>query len=336
MILVTRHRVRAGSRKRSRSTFLPILVVAAICSCGGDEVVGITRPDVTTMLWSLTADAEAVTVGIGGTQQVVATPRNVSGDPIPGLSATFRSGDTTKVKVDQTGVISGVAVTAGVPVIASLTVDQLTLTDTTMVAVTADSRTFDSIQIAPLFGTLVTTLDVHPFQGSLITYRATDDLGANIAGLAVAFKSLDPRIALVSSFGTLASVRGVSVGTVDVVVSSTSYGVTRADTVAYTVVYPRTATVNLVNSPAGTPLQFNLDLVIVGVNAVVTWNNQASTAADTGNVTFDNGGVNVEGGHIPVLLRGTSQARTFLAEGTYTYRNTYSGRTGTVIVRRNP
>ncbi len=336
MLLVKRHRARPGSCKLGRSTFLPILVVAAIGACGGDQVVGITRPDVTTMLWSLTADAEAVTVAIGGTQRVVATPRNVAGEPITDLSATFRSTDTTRVKVDQTGLISGVAVTAGVPVIASLTVDLLTVTDTTMVAVTADTRTFSSIQLAPLGGTLVTTLDVHPFQGSLITYRATDDLGADITGLAVTFKTLDPRIALVSSFGTFASVRGVSVGTVDIVVSSTSYGVTRADTVAYTVVYPRTATVNMVNSPAGTPLQFNLNLVIVGVNAVVTWNNQASAAADTGNVTFDNGGENVQGGNIPVLLRGTSQARTFLAEGTYAYRNTYSGMTGTVIVRRNP
>ena len=69
MLLVKRHRARPASCKLGRSTFLPIVVIAAIGACGGDQVVGITRPDLTTMLWSLTSDEKAVTLGVGGEER---------------------------------------------------------------------------------------------------------------------------------------------------------------------------------------------------------------------------------------------------------------------------
>lgn len=310
---------------------MPLVVLQAMAGCNPEKLVSLRHPDPTLIFWSLTTDIQAATLAVGGQQQLVATPRYSSGDPIPNTPvATFRSSDPTRVSVDEAGILTAHAVTTGLNVIASMTVDGVTNADTTRVIVTAASTQVATIELVTTPTTAGTVIGLGFDQ--TITFIARDAAGATISGLAVAFESLDPTVA--AFFPTRIVPR--SLGTARFVATTTSYGVTAADTVVFTIVHPTRATVNITNT-ATAPVFFNPRSAIVGVGAVVTWNNTTvSTKPEAGDVTFDSGVENVQGGHIPAIARGApAVSRTFLVAGTYNYTNTLNGATGTIIVREN-
>lgn len=310
---------------------LPLVLLQAMTGCNPEELVSLRHPDPTLIFWSLTTDIQATTLAVGGQQQLVATPRYASGDPIANTPvATFRSTDPTRVSVNETGMLTGVAATTGLNVIASMTVDGVTNADTTRVIVTATSRELASIELVTNPVTVGTVIGMGFDQN--ITFIARDAAGATIPGLAVAFHSLDPTVAAFFPTRIVPRQRG----TARFVATTTSYGVTAADTVTFTIVYPTRAAIRMVNS-ATAPLSFSPNSAIVGVGAVVTWTNATGlNTAESGDVTFDNGVENIQGGHIPALARLGVASRTFLAAGTYSYKNSLNGATGTIIVRENP
>ncbi len=85
---------------------------------------------------SLTLEPAAVSVGVGGTTQLTATPRDQNGLPIAGLPApTLGSTDTSVVTVSATGLVTGVA-PGTARVIASLMASGAIHADTSTVTVT--------------------------------------------------------------------------------------------------------------------------------------------------------------------------------------------------------
>lgn len=321
------------SWRRYPARYLLLMMVCAFgAGCSGDRVVEINEADLSTFYWKLALDIHATTVAVGGTQMVVARPRTVAGDTISGLPApVFTSQDSTKVTVDQSGVITGITETSGTAVIATLTAQGITHADTTIVAVTAESHVLASFEIAYTPG------DERIGQGDYrpLTVVALDDHGDPLDGLSVQLQVLTPAT-LTESAGELAFY-ATQVGIGRIAVQTTSYGVTMADTMEYQVGYPSTGTVQAQAADPDTTLAFGPHTVVIAVNGTVTWYNFANGPI---NVTFDNDVENVEGGNIETLEPGdfdpADNTRQFLAAGTYHYTNTMNGQTGQVVVVDNP
>lgn len=311
------------------------LVCAAILSvslmgCSGDDPVEVRLADPKTFFWALSLDIQNTTVAIGGTQQVVATPRNSAGEALDGLPVpVFSSMDTTKVTVTQNGVITGLEETSGIGVIATLTTNGITHADTTMVAVTPESHTPASLTVVrDPGGEMLAVNDYVP-----LTVVVTDVNGDTLNGLSIELESLNPNI-LTPSAGELAMYAS-GLGTGRILVRTTSYGVTLSDTVQYSVGYPMLNSIIAQRVDVNGPLIFSPSAVVIGVNGSVAWLNFGDGPI---NVTFENGLENVEGGNIDDLepFDFSNGTRTFLAAGTYHFKNALNGQTGEVVVRENP
>ncbi len=160
--------------------------------------------------------------------------------------------------------------------------------------------------------------------GEAVTLAATplDQYGTAMSGLpAPSWQSLDPAVATVDPSGV---VTGVADGTVDVMASVTSGGVTHTGTASVTVLSTQAGAV-IVTTPNRT---FNPPNVVIPPGGTVTWQFSESTH----NVTF--AGVAPPGGDIPDLSPGNSASRTFTTEGTYDYECTrHGGMVGTIEVQ---
>jgi plastocyanin len=123
-----------------------------------------------------------------------------------------------------------------------------------------------------------------------------------------------------------------SLGKVLLVASTTSYGVTKADTVEMTVQYALHASVTASNDWETNAVVFMQDAIVIGVGGQVTWYNY--TPANVA-ITFDDT-TNVTGGNVAAIGSYGSDSRVFPVAGTYSYKDTASGATGRVIVREQP
>lgn len=320
-----------------RACFRVVVVmgVGAAMACTDDQVATVTRPPIDQLYWSLHTDMHAVTVAMNGTQQLVVTPLNKANEPIPNPPpAVYVSSDPTKVTVDSTGLITGIALTDGVTVTAALTMQGITYVDTTIVAVTTTSAVMQSVQleIPPDGPVLGAGGDFVPMNGV-----ALDAEGNAIPGVAVSVVTLDPDRVQIYSFGlgTLVA-QGQTLGKVRMIAAATAYGVTKADTVTFDVLYPTTGSVSsFVNEPQPgvDVIQFQPDALAIGVGGTVTWQNYNSIPID---VTFENGLDNIVGGNIDEIDSFDQQSRQFTAPGTYRYKSNATGATGSVIVHTQP
>jgi len=298
----------------------PLAVALAAAGCSGDSPASLPT-DLTAMPWTLRQDIGAATVAVGGTQQLTVTATRLDGDTVATPALTFTSGDVNKVTVTAAGLVTGVAVTTtAVPVIASAFVNGVTLADTTMVVVTATARAFNTFSIHPA----PTDSARLPQGGSrFLTFKATDSSGAAITTLSVKYQSLDPRIISISYGSLLGTLRGSA----KLVASTTSYGVTRVDTVEYTVTYPMTAYTYVY---ATAPF-FTNKLPIVGVGGSVSWYNYSGAPAT---LTFSDSTGVVGGGNIVNLAAYAGATRTFTVPGNYVVSDG-AGHTMTVGVLAN-
>lgn len=297
-----------------------LIGLAAMLACGADSPVS-TGHDLNTLYWSLTNDVKAAVVVVGGTQRVVATPRNAYGDAIPGLPApTFQSVDPTKVTVTADGLVTGVATTTGTQVIATLTAGGVTSVDTSVVAVTAQRKAIRTFFIRPPVSPTDTLVTINGIK--VIPLSVIDSAGAPVTGLALYYKSSNPVAGqILSSF-----VRGISKGSTTVVVSTTAYGVAWRDSIRYAIIYPTTATIYDFD-----PATLSPAAAVIGPGGTVTFSNYTS---GTINVTFDDS-THVTNGNIASLSAFASQSRTFPTAGTFVFRNTLGTETGTIYVLGN-
>jgi plastocyanin len=297
------------------------MLAATVLGCNDSPVAA--GPGLDTVYWALSADVKAVTVAMGGTQHVVATPRTIAGDALPGLPAPhFVSKDTTKVTVDENGVITGVIPSQNVLVIASLQAQGMTHADTISVNVTptADTVASFSVDVPPGDSTVMGSGMV-----KFLMVNALNPSHIPLFNLAVWVHPLDPGKFNLVAGPFMPLVMGTGVGTGRVEFRATAYGVTFADTVEFTITYPWANTVKL---PEG-KTAFDAPVVYVVKLGTITWLNQSAAPID---ITFDDT-TNVVGGNIPAIPPGGSATRQFLEAGTYPYHSAAIGATGKVIVQ---
>lgn len=308
-------------------TVVSLSAIAVLAACSGDSPVSMHEDD-TTLPWIMHNDAGAVTVAVGGTQQIHATTFTLAGVPAANVpAATFTSSDPSTVTVTPTGLITGVAVTQTPTLISSsVFIDGVTFADTTQVVVTAVAHPLKSFSIHPAPG------DSAKFGvGGYATLNlvAIDLTNTQQNDLAVKYTSSDPAVGLFS-YGFL---YGQARGTTSIVATATAYGTVWADTVLYTVTNPMSAAficyAQTQIAYGGAP--FTPNMAIVGVGGTVSWYNYSETALT---LTFDDSTA-VPGGVLNLSSDdGSSQSYTFTKAGIFTFKDQL-GDVGTVAVVSN-
>lgn len=321
-----------------------VLMATAVCAAIGigckDTAPVSTGVDASQAFWQLSTNIEALTLDSGQTQQIVAVSLNYRGDTLTTLPApAYQSLDTSKVTVTPDGLITAIKPsTSSVLVIASLTVDGVTNADTTTVLVSRGSHTFGSLSLR---AKVPDSTQVGYGASKSLSVAATDGGGATLTGLAVKYQSLDPIIATVRGTQVYATTKGVA----RIVATSTSYGVTHADTTHIVVTNPMTQTYTF-NSPtavtAGSAPLVSSGYGLIGAGGTVTWTNLGITPSTS--VTFLDGAdslalpvtgaLNAAGGNITTLVPYVSQSRMFTKPGRIRFKDA-AGDTASFLVIPN-
>jgi len=361
-------------RSRIDRTFARWLLAAvALAGCGGLEPVEPYSPttDPAALFMALTFDHGAInlaTVAPHDKLQLTATPRDGLGSPMMGLPApTFRSSDTTRVFVTPQGELQARKAGTGIQVIAELVADgNVRHADTAFVNVTASTnpQMLATLSIQPqtpqaaVWGML-------PFSGTLgrllfqfsgvrfdaaVPLRLLDANGAAIPGLVVRYQSLNPDVATINS--RLGNIGMLQPAEVTMVVRTTAYGISKADTARFTVTLPIVHGVVVNAAPNGGVPVTAPRTVTIRPGGYVFWSN---LSADSVSVTFDDPSaagqiaqictaqgatrpVHCDSGNIPNFMSKTNdfwqhtRGRQFVQPGSYPYRIEPLGVTGRVIV----
>lgn len=359
--------------RNAHSLTLWLITAALLAGCGGLEPVAPYSPisDPAALFMALTLDHKAINLALVepyGELQLAATPRDARGEPMSGLpSPTFHSSDTTRVWVTPDGLLQARQPGTNIDVIAELVADgNIRHADTATVNITASTTppVLDRLSIEPLGGTTEWSLipnqsiagqilfllsSGRSFQPGL-TVQALDATGTPMEGLALEYESLDPEIATIDP--TTGSVGTKQPGEVRVAVSTTAYGVGKADTMAFTVTLPAIHGVVIQPGADNGPPTVEQTGVVIRPGGYVFWINQSP---DSVNVIFDDPAsaaqiedicaglgsifpVFCDSGNIPPFMSTTdnifelARGRQFTEPGTYTFRIEPLGVTGRVIV----
>lgn len=167
---------------------MALLGLIGVGGCGGGGAAGPTAPDAQVSFASLDLTPASVAVPVGGTVQLVATPRDSNGNPVGSLPpATFSSSSPETAGVDDQGLVTGNLVGSAV-ITASVTASGVTHTASATVAVTSGERApatvttpglaFDPASLAVSVGDTVTW----EFSGAVhnVTFTEGTPPGGNI------------------------------------------------------------------------------------------------------------------------------------------------------------
>lgn len=288
---------------RSLSVWLAMAVT--LVGCGDIQPVEPYSPitDPTTLFMSLTLDHGAINLSTAAPYdelQLTATPRDAAGTPMTTLGApTFRSSDTTKLWVTPDGLLQARKPGNGIRVIAELVAEgNVRHADTALVNITANDapQMLDVLSLEPtgeeavwpmaplqsVLGQLLFLLSSgRSFQPGF-QVKALDPEGSPIPGLVMEYESLDPEIASVNPiFG---NVTVLQPGDVRVVVRTTAYGVSKADTTVFTATLPLINSVMIEPGPNDGPPTVKPTTLMVRPGGYVFWSN---LTLDSVSVTFD-------------------------------------------------
>lgn len=361
---------------------IAVMLAAAILGCGGNEPTGYQPIDSDHFYWSLTLDHEAITLSTLApydTLQLTATPRNGAGVPLEGLgSVTFRSLSPDRLSVTPDGLIKARQPGDFCLVVAELTAGGIRHADTAYVVITDDATppTVASLSIhpeAPDSATWALTGDgefmfISP-NGSVsasgfkfVFARALNAEGAPVPNVSVAYRSLDTTVAQVylGTGGPVFILNPIRPGTAVFTATTTAYGVTRADTVSYTITLPVHAVVRLERrrlqaGEAPVPAFTSPD-VTIRRHGTVVWVNLLDQPAD---IVFEDPTHVIEHGAVSCaratgadpggtgdvapfgelrdpqasqLSSENCRSRSFPEVGEYRYRSPLTGATGRVVV----
>ena len=338
----------------------------AFIGCGSDPAAPQPTPGATALFWALTLDHHAITLSTVSpydTSRVTATPRDPTGVPLKvSGTLTYQSTDLAHLQLAENGLLQAISPAAGVQVVATLSMGGVTHADTAVVNITTDSAppvlTTFSIHPVPPDSAIWDANALNAFPGlagpKVLTLRALDDVGNSVPGLAVDFRSSDSTIATIDpQAGVLTGMRP---GQVLVVASATAYGVSKSDTLPFTITMPLVNVV-VVAPPNGAILPstfiFSPNEVTIVAGGTVLWVNGSPHEVD---VAFDDSTqVAVDSlictrfqlwtcgaGNIP-LFGGDStsffadlQSRAFPTPGAYTFHSNVLGATAKIIVTPHP
>jgi hypothetical protein len=286
-------------------------VWGALLACSGDTTTPVSGP-AKQVYWALQMNYHAINLSVtapDNTVQLSATALTATGAPLTGIDSVVRYSDPdTSVTISPTGLVTAHSVTSSTQVIASLTLQGVTLTDTANVQITptpfpAPLATF-SIQPKPdgidsakyaIDGYLITgNYQVRlPVYATIATGAAATDTVCNVTdcALLVAFRTSNPSIATIDQFGNITPLLP---GYVTLYASTWAYGITKQDSLvflvgnpvkipAFTTVYVET----VVQKGNGQPVAaFVPPTLIVGGGASVSFSIDSVT--DTVDVVFTN------------------------------------------------
>ena len=175
---------------------------------------------------SVDVSPSAPSLQVGQTQQLTATPRDVSGNPLSGRAVTWASSNGAVATVSGSGLVS--AVGAGSATISATSEGQSGTAAVIVIVVPVAS-----VSVSPATANLQT--------GQTVQLSATPrDAGGNaLAGRVVTWASSAPAIATVNGSGL---VTGVAAGSATITASSEGRNGTAAVTVTATVTNPGTVT----------------------------------------------------------------------------------------------
>ncbi len=168
-------------------------------ACGGDS----SGPSPNAVA-TVEVTPSSVTLGVGQTRQLAASPKNSTGAIIAGKSAAWSTSSPSVATVDGAGLVRGVS--AGSATITA-TVDKKVGTS----SVTVTALPVATITIAP------TTLTVGVAASAPLVATLSDSLGTTLTGRTIAWSSSNAAVATVSASGL---VTGVATGSVSITAAS--------------------------------------------------------------------------------------------------------------------
>lgn len=219
-------------------------------------------------------------IKVGQKFQFQAQPVDANGNPLSGRLVTWSSSDATVASVDNTGLVTGVAV-------GPATITATSAGKSGSAAVSVGAQTPASITVAP------TSVSITVGQTSQLSATVKDASGATISGAAVAWTIDKPSVASLSSSGLgTDTVTGVSVGTATITATSGAVHTTVPVTVS-----PSPASAVIISPSSATLLvtqQLQLSATVTDSHGnplsgqTVTWSSNSPDVASvsgTGNVT---------------------------------------------------
>jgi len=287
--------LRARIRLMKRLCLLAL--AAAFVACNNDKITDVLQ---ISQFYAVRVDPQAVTLAQGGQQTLTVTafdaacmgtscnplaPGNqitVSGTP------TFRSTDTSIVKVDANGVVTAQAKPGLANIIGALQnipgatgVPSVTYADTTPVTVLAAGATPPAVANMTLTSSRSTngagsndTLTITYTDANGVTV-ATQRAATNATGIGrPAFFSNDPSVATVGATGIIT---GVKPGTAVISATNSVGGVMKTATFPITITDPVTATISITTATAGSGIIFFPDSITVSATEAVVENRPNAT-----------------------------------------------------------
>ena len=278
--------LRARTRPMKRLCLLAI--AGAFVACNNDKITDTLH---ISQFYAIRVNPQAATLAQGGQQPLTvtafdATCMGTNCDPLaPGNqitvtgTPTFRSTDTSVVKVDANGVVTAQAKAGTANIIGALQnipgatgVPSVTYADTTPVTVLATGATPPAIANMTL--TSRSTNGASSNDTLTITYTyangatvATQRAGTNAPGIGrPAFFTSDPSVATV---GTTGIITGVKPGTAVITANNSVGGVTKTATFPITITDPVTATISITTATSGSGIIFFPDSITVSATEAV-------------------------------------------------------------------
>ena len=262
---------------------------AAFVACNNDKITEVLH---ISQFYAVRVDPQAVTLAQGGQQTLTvtafdATCMGTSCNPLaPGNplavtgTPTFRSTDTSVVKVDANGVVTAQAKAGTANIIGALQnipgapgVPSVTYADTTPVTVLATGATPPAIANMALTSSRSTngagstdTLTI-TYTDANGTTVATQRAATNATGIGrPAFFTSDPSVATVGATGIIT---GVKPGTAVITAANSIGGVAKTATFPITITDPVTATISITTATAGSGIIFFPDSITVSAAEAV-------------------------------------------------------------------
>ncbi|HEX6808977.1 MAG TPA: Ig-like domain-containing protein, partial [Gemmatimonadaceae bacterium] len=228
---------------------------------------------------SVSVSPPTVTLKVGGTQRLAALLFDADGNPLTARVVTWSSSDPTVATVDNSGLVTAVAV-------GPATITATSEGKSGSAAVSVGAQVASKITVAP------TTVGITVGQTSQLAATVLDASGAMIAGAPVAWTIDKPSVASLSSTGLgTDTVTGISVGTATITATSGA-----AHTIVPVTVSPSPASAVIISPGSATLFvtqQLQLSATVTDSHGnplsgqTVTWisnNPAAATVSGSGNV----------------------------------------------------
>lgn len=307
----------------SCSTAPLTFLAGALIACSGDTAITHPNSDLENMLWRLQLSSKAITMAVGETLQLTATPLTINGEvATTNAIPSFRSLDTMVMTVDSSGKVLAKDVSSSVlMLIATISSPEhkLTRADTAWVTITNDHQVIESFKIG-------SDADVFPI-GVVRSFaaRVTDPSGDTLSDLQIRYWTDQPSLISIDPISGLARARNF--GKAKVYATTTSYGVTRNDSVALTIEGIEGQLVSAYYLLDPYRVVFEPDTVRIKAGQSVTWKG----VNECPGFTFEDPSQILPPENIAVKCFA-EETRVFPVPGVYRYELDYYSQEGVIIV----